>query len=292
MFTKKFNLKSGKFKLLTATNLLLGLLLIISILMSARDIISILYKKAAVSKVSARHDSTSVNKKNLREYEGILRNNPFGFSAGSLSPISSGAEQASAQSEVTLIGTIAGARQHSYAIFADRNGKQEVIRVGAKVFGLGRLSAVNKDKAVIKNDNRNIEIPLADILKIVEVSPSQGNSAGSAFAKNIGEGAYLVDQKKIQQAIENPNQLMTDARLQPNLTDGRQEGFILREVKNGGIYQSLGLQNNDVLLRINDYNISNPESGLQAFTALRGMDRIRLDIMRSGARMTLTYQIK
>lgn len=292
MRINKFNIKRGKVKLLAAINLLLGFLLLIFILMSARDNVSTIYKKTARPETQTRPTLPGVHSKNLREYEGILRDNPFGFSAGPLKPLSEGTAQASAQSEVILIGTIAGAKQNSYAIFADRNGKQEVIRLGGTVFGLGKLAAVNKDKAVIKSGNGNLEIPLADILKIVEVGQSQGNGAASAFAKNIGEGAYLVDQKKIQQAIENPNQLMTDARLQPNLADGRQEGFILREVKNGGIYQSLGLQNNDVLLRINDYNISNPESGLQAFTALRGMDRIRLDIMRNNARMTLTYQIK
>lgn len=288
----KFNLKHGQFKFLTVINLLLGLLLFLVTLILARDLVLTTYKKPSRSEAQTSPISWNLTIKNLQDYEVILKNNPFGSSAGPLKPLSAGTEQASLQSEVTLIGTIAGAKQYSYAIFADRNGKQEVIRVGGKVFELGKLVTVNKDKAVIRNVNGNIEIPLADVLKIVEVGLSPGNTASSAFAKNIGEGAYLVDQKKIQQAIENPNQLMTDARLQPNLTDGRQEGFILREVKNGGIYQSLGLQNNDVLLRINDYNISNPESGLQAFTALRGMDRVRVDIMRNGARMTLTYQIK
>ena len=63
-------------------------------------------------------------------------------------------------------------------------------------------------------------------------------------------------------------------------------------MRNGGIYQSLGLQNGDALLRINEYNISNPENALQAFTALRGMDRVQVDIVRDGTKMTLTYQIR
>ncbi len=86
--------------------------------------------------------------------------------------------------------------------------------------------------------------------------------------------------------------MMTDARLKPNVADGKQEGFVLSEVKPGGIYQSLGLQDGDVLLRINDYDISNPERALQAFTALRGLDRVQIDLIRSGSKMTMTYQIK
>jgi general secretion pathway protein C len=86
--------------------------------------------------------------------------------------------------------------------------------------------------------------------------------------------------------------MMTDARLKPNITDGKEEGYVLSEVKTGGIYQSLGLQDGDVLLRINDYDISNPERALQAFTALKGLERVQIDLIRSGSKMTMTYQIK
>ncbi len=86
--------------------------------------------------------------------------------------------------------------------------------------------------------------------------------------------------------------MMTDARLKPNVANGKEEGFVLNEVKPGGIYHSLGLQDGDVLLRINEYDISNPERALQAFNALRGLDRVQIDMIRSGARMTMTYQIK
>ena len=85
---------------------------------------------------------------------------------------------------------------------------------------------------------------------------------------------------------------MTDARFIPNVVDGRQQGFILRELKPGGIYQSLGLQNEDILLRINEYDISTPDTALQAFIALRGLDRADLDIVRNGSKMTMTYQIR
>jgi general secretion pathway protein C len=67
---------------------------------------------------------------------------------------------------------------------------------------------------------------------------------------------------------------------------------MLREVRRNGLYDSLGMQNGDVLLRINSFNISNPENALQAFTALRGMDKVQLDIIRNNNRMTLNYQIR
>jgi general secretion pathway protein C len=204
---------------------------------------------------------------------------------------------ASARSDIKLIGTISGSQQQGYAIFLNNNSQQEVVKTGESVTGIGTLKEVLKDKVVIQGAEGIDEIPFAEINVVEDGSRQQGKNVGAgtispSFVKSMGGGAYLVDQKSILHALDKPNQLMTDARLQPNMVSGRQEGFVLREVKGGGIYHTLGLQNGDVLLRINSMDISSPDSALQAFTALRGMDRVNLDIIRNGSRMTLNYQMR
>ncbi|HET6514647.1 MAG TPA: type II secretion system protein GspC [Thermodesulfovibrionales bacterium] len=286
-----FDIRPRYSTLLTIGNLFLGLLVLFFLLILVRDAMTIRYKR--IEKTSPPSTATSFRRNNLKDYENILRNNPFGLPAASLIPLSASQEKAGAsQTEMTLIGTISGQPRNSFAIFSDRTGMQEVYRVGDTIPGVGRLERVEKDRVSVKGAGRLLDMPIADILKITDVAPASAGARPSDFVRSLGGGSYVVDQRRVQQAIENPNQLMTDARLQPNIKDGKQEGFVLREVRDGGIYQSLGIQNGDILLRINDYNISNPESALQAFTALRGMDRIQLDIMRNGARTTLTYQIK
>jgi general secretion pathway protein C len=187
-----------------------------------------------------------------------------------------------------------GPRALTYAIFKDSAGIQEVFKVGEQVFGAGRLSRVERDKVIIRRGEKNEEILLDDVkVREVKKQASAGSPASpSSFAQKIGRATYMVDQARLQQAIANPGQMMTDARLKPNIVSGREEGFVLSEVKPGGVYQSLGLQDGDVLLRINEYDISNPERALQAFTALKGMERVQVDLIRSGSRMTMTYQIK
>jgi general secretion pathway protein C len=115
---------------------------------------------------------------------------------------------------------------------------------------------------------------------------------GTGPVRSVGKGEYIIDQKAIQYALDNPTQIMTDAKLVPNMAKDKQDGFVLREVRKGGIYDNLGMQNGDVLLRINSFSISNPENALQAFTALRGMEKIQLDIIRDKNRMVMNYQIR
>ncbi len=280
-------------QMLSVLNVVMGLFLVILVLVFARDIFSLAHGKkerpAPLPQAAAR-----VAKRSFQEYAPIVRNNPFG-PAGELKQLSSSADQSVQNPDIAgliLVGTVSGPPRYSYAVFSVKGNDQEVFRTGDAVPGYGILQKVEKDRIFIKNNGALVEVPVADFLAVVDAKPVQNSVQPSAFAKKTGEGAYIIDQRKVQQAVERPNQIMTDARLLPNLADGRQQGFILREVKPGGIYQGLGLQNGDVLLRINEFNISNPENALQAFTALKGMDRVQLDIVRGGARMTMTYQIK
>ncbi|MDI6801265.1 MAG: type II secretion system protein N [Thermodesulfovibrionales bacterium] len=275
-------------------NAFLLVLSITALLFLTRDIltVSLSYnKQVAVAKEKA----IKTAKPALSDYGLILKNNPFGFPAAELKTLSVSSNTSPSQSELTLIGTVSMHKSRGYAIFMNKTGQQELFRVGEAVYDMGILKRVERDSVFLKKGANEVKMLLSDIVFITEYKKTLDTQPmASGFAKRLSENIYVIDQKRIQQAIENPKEMMTDARLIPNIAvaDGRQEGFKLYEVKSGGIYQSLGLQNGDVLLRINGHNISNPESGLQAFTALKGMDKVQLDIIRSGVKMTMTYNIK
>ena len=278
-------------------NIAIAIILTFSALFFVRDMISRYFEKQKTAGKNISSAPASIQARQQRtqftDYASILKNNPFGFQGGELRPLTASSGTKGQPAGLALIGTVAGPRELRYAIFRDNSGMQEVFKVGEPVYGLGVLSMVKKDRVLFRKGGSVTEIPLEDVqVKEIRNPASAGSPGASQFARRIGSGSYVVDQARLQQAIANPGQMMTDARLKPNVADGKQDGFVLSEVKPGGIYQSLGLQDGDVLLRINDYDISNPERALQAFTALRGLDRVQIDLIRSGSKMTMTYQIK
>jgi general secretion pathway protein C len=277
-------------------NIVMGIVLILSSLFLMRDVISNYFEKEKTLKDDIPASTglyASQRKMQLAEYSSILKNNPFGFPGGEIRQLTASVNAGVSQADIALLGTVVGPKELSYAVFKDSSGMQEVFKVGESVFGLGKLYSVKKDKVLLRQGEKTIEILLEDVkVKEVKSTVSGGTPFTSAFAQRTGRDTYIVDQGNVQQAISNPGQIMTDARLRPNVMDGKQEGFILSEVKPGGIYHSLGLQDGDVLLRINEYDISNPERALQAFTALKGLERVQIDLIRAGSKMTMTYQIK
>lgn len=245
----------------------------------------------------------------LMAYAPILKNNVFGFPAGELTPIAAGRKDGPAAvgipaSNIKLKGVVAWPGGFGYAFLEGVSEGQEVYKTGDAVGGAGKLARVEANRIFVESGGRMVEVPLEEVKSAVqaegsrpeatrpgEVQPQQAGP-GNGFARRTSENEFVLDQKAIDESLQNPKNIMTDARLLPNMVEGVQQGFVVRELRPGGVYQNLGLQNGDVLLSVNKFKLSSPETALQAFTALQGMDRIELDVLRGGRKMTLTYVIR
>ncbi len=273
-------------------NVVLFVLLVLACLVFARDIITAKVRMRQAPADPRENAPHSARLRHLEDYAPAVKNNPFGLPEVELKPLaykqpafSSGSQRSS---DLSLIGIVAGLETLSCAIITDGSGRQEVVRPGQPVLGIGTLESVEKKEAVVR-------MPGGGLRKLYLVDKCEKPLyAGSSpdIAKQLGKKEFLVAREKILDAFDNPTKLMTEARLLANTVDGKSEGFILKEVEPGGIYASLGLRNDDILLRINDYNISQPEHVLQALNALRGLDSVDVGIMRAGKRMKLTYQMQ
>lgn len=279
-------------------NYLLIVLAISAALLLTRDVINTVFLKKTPRTIDAEGKTTTdtgARLKDIMNYASIAEKNPFGAPVKFYPVTTRNMESPQGSpSELVLVGTVTGSKNMSYAIIADKSRtgplNQEVFAYGKDVYGYGTLMRIEKGFVELSQGANTYTLPLADI-QIEELKT--GSSASQAqFVKKIGEKQYLLDRRKVQQALESPEHILSDARLYPNIKNGKQEGFLVLEVIPGGIYDSLGLKNGDVLLRINGLQISNPEVAIQAMSALRGMNTVNLDIIRGSSKMTLNYQIR
>ncbi len=272
-------------------------------LLFTRDIINIALSKKG-SRAVKTGDKTTANimpaKKNIMSYAPIVEKNPFGPPM-KFHPIATGQNTNSSQgslSELMLFGTVTGPKNLSHAIFTDKSQpapvRQEVFAYGEDIYNSGTLTKIEKGFVELTQGTNTYIIYLIDItgIQTKRLHTNISSASQSQFVKKINERQYLLDQRKLQQALNNPKQILTDARPLPNIQKGKQDGFRISEVRPGGLYESLGLRNGDILLRVNELEISNPEVAMQAMFALKGMNMVNLDIIRSGSKMTMSYQIR
>ncbi len=289
-------------------NIALLVLIVLSSLLIIRVIVDISFSKKEPDMIFTDVNETGKKSKvkNIMEYAVVLQKNPFGKPM-QLQPIGrtektdSGAKKAAPISDLKLIGTVVGPRYLSYAVFQDKTkaGQEDIFHYGEQVYDYGILNDIKRSSVVILSDEASVTLKIDYEKKSktatsgsVKRRSSRTRSSKKSFAKKIGEREYLLDRSMVQKSIENPEKVLTDARLLPNLVDGKQEGFKISEVVRDGLYHSLGLRNGDILLNINGLEIANPEVAIQAMSALKGMNRIDLDIMRNGERMSIDYQMR
>ncbi len=282
---------------------LLALLLATS-LFTVRTIISHLAdneEMASSDAPEAADTGAAAKSSSIMQYAPIVEKNPFGppmkfhliTASGEPQAVKTQTEAVSL-SGLTLVGTVVGPDDMSYAIFEGGTGNsQEVFAKGEAVFNYGTLSEIYTASVVItqRGESQTLEMPESKNRTKTKRAGKRSKSNNS-FAKKVGKRQYELDKRQVEQSIENPKRILTDARLLPNFIDGKQEGFKISEVKTKGLYDNLGLKNGDILLRVNKLEISNPEVAIQAMSTLRGTNDINLDIIRSGKKMSLNYQIK
>ena len=293
-------------KFVSAANVALTAAVVIAGLVLARDTVLLAgFGSSNVDEAKKTEAVASDYSRTLpfREYAPVVENNVFGIKAGKLTPISRTAlvpqkseKAAPGQRPLQVFGTVAWDGGFGYAFIKNPKGKQSVVKTGQDIPGSGRLERVYADHIVISINNKEFEV------NTLQVSPPKDFAApkkkkdakpGNGFARQTGEGEYVVDRIAVEESISNPKRLLTDARMLPHFNEQKvQVGFVLSEVKPGGVYHTLGLKNKDIVLGVNGLKLSNPESALEAFSALKGTNRISVDIIRSGNPMTLKYNLR
>lgn len=286
----------------TTINILLGIAIIALLAGITTERLSARLGKVFLPKGGAPTSAGApARTEDLSFYAPILTNGLFGKATqGQLTPVintpaSAQAAPASAPTELMLLGTAVGSFRETFALVRHTTKQEErVFRLGDLVFDTGRLVEVVKEKAFIVINNRKIEL-------LTPLSPPQTQPAGQASMGTghtatavavSGAGSYIIDQRALNSALDNPAQAMTDARLLPSQKDGKVEGFRASEVKPNGVFSMIGIKNGDVLLRLNDFPMDSPDKALQSFIALKGQNRLKLDIIRDGQAQTFNYDIR
>src|SRR5207244_3413218 len=141
--------------------------------------------------------------------------------------------------------------------------------------------------------------PLADYALIAErdiFNPTPRGGAAAAPAderiRRTAENAFIVDRREVAGAVDNVSGLMTQLRAVAEVRDGRPAGFRLFQIRDDSLFARLGLQNGDVVQRVNGAQVADPAALLGFLQRLRTEPRVALDIVRGDAPRTLVYDLR
>ena len=120
-------------------------------------------------------------------------------------------------------------------------------------------------------------------------APSMPTEGG---IRETSPGRFIVDRAYLESSLSNPNDILTQARAVPNLVGGKIMGFRIFAIRPGSVYQKLGIQNGDVILRINGVDLDSPAKALEFYGAISSAAEVAIDLERSGQKISMNYTIK
>ena len=183
--------------------------------------------------------------------------------------------------------------------------KSSTYMVGDRIQGAEVLE-IERQRVIILNNNRrefidgtpgdgtSVVAPPPPVISMKAASnegapPSVALGAG---VKQVSENDYEIPRAEIDKTLSNLNDVAMQARIVPAFKDGVSQGFKLFSIRPDSIYTKIGIQNGDVIKRINGYELNSPEKALEIYSKLKEAARIDIEVERNGASVRKTYNVR
>ncbi len=149
-------------------------------------------------------------------------------------------------------------------------------------------------------------LPVGSKVRIAAAPAAPGASIGAAGASaspvpgggpdirvtRIGENTFSMDEAGLTQLTTNFNQFMTQVRLIPYFEGNKNSGYRIAAIRPGTAFEKLGFIGGDVIQAVNNVELTSPERLFTIFQNLKDEKRVSVNVLRTGSKTTLTYEIR
>jgi general secretion pathway protein C len=206
---------------------------------------------------------------------------------------------------LTLVGTMVAFRpEYSFAAIRDENKPETgLFMVGDSIL-TAQVKEIERKRVILMNDGRKEYIAMGEdpaagsSIATISTAPSSMDTSPDASGDggDTGEVACTGDnctitRDVVQSQLSNMSALATQARIVPSFKDGVANGFKLFSIRPGSIYSKIGIQNGDVIRKINGYEINSPDKALEVYSRLKESSRIEIELERRGQAVKKAYSI-
>ena len=206
---------------------------------------------------------------------------------------------------VKLLGTLVAAdKMWSFASVQDMTTQRSMTyMVGDRIQG-AEVIDIERERAIVINAGRkefidgnpgdgSMPTPTFTAPPVAEAKPAGPPNSGLGNGiRALNENEYEVPRTEIDRTLGNLNEVAMQARIVPAFKDGQAQGFKLFSIRPDSIYSKIGVQNGDVIRRINGFDLNSPEKALEVYSKLKESSRIEIEIERNGAPIRKTYNVR
>lgn len=203
----------------------------------------------------------------------------------------------------TLIGTMVANRpEWSFATLRDDSSSEARLYLVGDTFLGAEILEIERLRVILLNEGRkeylSVDGPAGPPQRApsmpVTTAPPRGGAPAVAEAdvRRVGENQFEISREDVERQLSNLNTIATQARIVPSFKNGEANGFKVFSIRPGSIYQKLGIQNGDVIKKINGYEINSPDKALEVYAKLKESSKIEVELERRGKTENSTVNVK
>ncbi|MFW2390277.1 MAG: type II secretion system protein GspC [Polyangiales bacterium] len=110
--------------------------------------------------------------------------------------------------------------------------------------------------------------------------------------EKVSDTKFNIQRGLVDKVLANQGSLMKSARVIPHEENGRVVGVKLYGIRRNSLLGRLGVRNGDMLRTINGFDMTSPDTALEAYSRLRSADKLTLAIKRQSKEMTIDYNVE
>lgn len=191
-----------------------------------------------------------------------------------------------------LLGVVSGAALSATLVVGWVASFQHDLAEGNMAAGLARLSRASRSQTqtIEGLEERLLAVEQREVAEPREVPPPSlppSTEPDGLEVISLAQNEYLVSRSFLEGGLAEPS----SARVIPHEVEGVVLGVRVFGVRQGSTPWRLGIQNGDTLVSVNGISIAEPNSALEAYTAVRNSTSAELVVLRRGRRVTLRYTI-
>jgi general secretion pathway protein C len=159
--------------------------------------------------------------------------------------------------------------------------------------GNGRLCSLVLfvDKAALQAQAAKMAQPVTPVMPPMV----SGGISEAEMDQNIhaqGETKFSIPRAFVDKILSNQAEIMSSARVVPHEENGQVVGVKLYGIRRNSLLGKLGLQNGDLLRTINGFEMSSPDTALEAYSRLRTASNLAVAVVRRGQAINVQYDIQ
>lgn len=207
--------------------------------------------------------------------------------------------------KLKLWGTVTGDPDRAYAVIEEsKQRKQDLYHIGDTVEG-AVVKQILREKIIITFNGKDETLSMENPSKSVAKGPGQPSAAPPAPAlpfpfPGIGsaEGTpgesrrITLERGQINEAINDVNNLMKQAKIRPHFRDGQPDGLTLSRIQRDSIFTQLGLRSGDIITGVDGQKIQSVDDALKFYNSLKSASNVSIEIRRRGKTEQLEYNIE